>query len=61
MRVLLRRRRFTRVLGLSVVELSGDTEPSPLELDAADIICTTPEKFGGRLGAAAAGAAVANS
>jgi hypothetical protein len=33
------------VLRLSVVELSGDTEPSPQELDAADLICTTPEKF----------------
>jgi hypothetical protein len=41
----LARRRFARVLGLSVVELSGDVEPSPQDLDAADLICTTPEKF----------------
>ncbi len=38
--------RFGKHLGLSVVELSGDREPSASELDAADIICTTPEKFG---------------
>ena len=43
--LLLARRRFARVLGLSVVELSGDVEPSPQDLDAADLICSTPEKF----------------
>ena len=26
---------------------TGDSEPEPGELDAADIICTTPEKFDG--------------
>jgi hypothetical protein len=35
-------------LGLSVVELSGDSDPEPRELEGADLICTTPEKFGAR-------------
>lgn len=35
-------------LGLSVVELSGDTDVEAHQLDGADLICTTPEKFGAR-------------
>jgi replicative superfamily II helicase len=41
--------RFGRVLGLKCCEVTGDIEPDPQELEAADIICTTPEKFGGYL------------
>jgi replicative superfamily II helicase len=33
-------------LGLSVVELSGDSGGEARELEGADLICTTPEKFG---------------
>jgi hypothetical protein len=29
-----------------VAELSGDVEPDRGELEAADVICATPEKFG---------------
>ncbi|GBF89417.1 ATP-dependent DNA helicase-like protein [Raphidocelis subcapitata] len=32
-------------LGLSVVELSGDSGGEARELEGADLICTTPEKF----------------
>ncbi|KAI8467024.1 MAG: hypothetical protein J3K34DRAFT_47254 [Monoraphidium minutum] len=32
-------------LGLSVLELSGDSDLEPRELEGADLICTTPEKF----------------
>jgi replicative superfamily II helicase len=37
-------------LGLSVVELSGDNDSEGRDLEGADLICTTPEKFGGLLG-----------
>ncbi len=40
--------RFGSMLGLSCLELSGDSEPEPAQLEAADIITTTPEKFGRR-------------
>jgi replicative superfamily II helicase len=33
-------------LGLTVTELSGDSDAEARELEAADLICTTPEKFG---------------
>lgn len=32
-------------IGLNCLELTGDTDPDSAELEAADIICTTPEKF----------------
>ena len=35
-------------LGLSVVELSGDSDAEARELEGADLVCTTPEKFGER-------------
>jgi replicative superfamily II helicase len=39
--------RFGQVLGLKVVQLTGDDDSEGLEdLEAADIICSTPEKFG---------------
>ncbi len=38
--------RFGRVLGLNCLEMSGDAEPDAAEMMAADLICTTPEKFG---------------
>ena len=39
--------KFGGALDLSVMEVTGDTEISdPAQLDAVDIICTTPEKFG---------------
>jgi replicative superfamily II helicase len=34
------------LLGLSTVELTGDSDPDPKTLELADIICTTPEKLG---------------
>ena len=35
------------MLGLKIVEISGDVEIVDINiLDAADVICTTPEKFG---------------
>ncbi|GAX85570.1 hypothetical protein CEUSTIGMA_g12985.t1 [Chlamydomonas eustigma] len=37
--------RFGIFLGLNCVELTGDTEPDPAQMESADIICTTPEKF----------------
>ena len=37
--------RFGSQLGLSVVELSGDSEPDAAELESADVLCTTPEKL----------------
>lgn len=38
---------FGSKLGLSCYELTGDTDAADgLHLDNADIICTTPEKFG---------------
>lgn len=36
--------RFGRTLGLTCRELTGDSEDTK-DLDAADIICITPEKF----------------
>lgn len=33
-------------LGLSVVELSGDSDAEARDLEGADLVCTTPEKFG---------------
>lgn len=40
--------KFQTHLGLSIIELTGDTDigDEQLNLDPADIICTTPEKFG---------------
>lgn len=39
--------RFGTALGLKVLQLTGDDNADPLEdLEAADIICSTPEKFG---------------
>jgi hypothetical protein len=38
--------RFSEVLGARVEELTGDSELEGSALEAADIICTTPEKFG---------------
>jgi replicative superfamily II helicase len=39
--------RFGRVLGLRVVQLTGDDDTEGLdELETVDVICTTPEKFG---------------
>ena len=39
--------RFGQKLGLRCIELTGDTDATDAaELDCADIICTTPEKFG---------------
>ena len=38
---------FGNKLGLTCCELTGDTDiAESLHLDNADIICTTPEKFG---------------
>lgn len=37
--------RFGLKLGLNCLELTGDCEPEAEQLDKADIICTTPEKF----------------
>ena len=38
---------FGSNLGLTCYELTGDTDAADgLQLDSADIICTTPEKFG---------------
>lgn len=37
--------RFGARLGLRCLELSGDTEPDHREIESADIICSTPEKF----------------
>lgn len=41
-------KRFGTSLGLKCQEMSGDTDAATdaAELNAADIICTTPEKFG---------------
>lgn len=40
-------KKFGSALGLRVVEISGDSNVKEAsDLDAADIICTTPEKFG---------------
>jgi replicative superfamily II helicase len=39
--------RFGAALGLKVLQLTGDDDADSLEdLEAADIICSTPEKFG---------------
>lgn len=38
--------RFGASLGINCVELTGDTDLEPAEIEAADVICTTPEKFG---------------
>lgn len=39
--------RFGQVLGLKVVQLTGDDDSEGLDdLEAADVICSTPEKFG---------------
>ncbi|KAG7669274.1 putative DExH-box ATP-dependent RNA helicase DExH17 [Nannochloris sp. 'desiccata'] len=38
--------KFGRTLGLSIKEVTGDTDQEDLaSIDSADIICTTPEKF----------------
>ena len=44
------KKRFGSSLGLSCRELTGDTDAmtDAEHLAAADIICTTPEKFGER-------------
>jgi ATP-dependent DNA helicase HFM1/MER3 len=38
--------RLGGALGINCLELTGDTEPDAGEVEAADVICTTPEKFG---------------
>jgi len=39
--------KFGRALGLQVLEVTADSEAAEsAAVDAADIICTTPEKFG---------------
>lgn len=39
--------RFGQALGLKVLQLTGDDDTDGLdEMEAADIICSTPEKFG---------------
>jgi replicative superfamily II helicase len=44
-------KRFSAVLGVTCRELTGDTDAvsDAAELNSADIICTTPEKFGQQL------------
>ncbi|KXZ47537.1 hypothetical protein GPECTOR_34g696 [Gonium pectorale] len=37
--------RFGALLGLSVLELTGDSEPETSALEAADLLATTPEKL----------------
>eukprot|EP00955_Chlamydomonas_euryale_P105857 365664-Chlamydomonas_euryale.AAC.15 len=39
------RKRFQDRLSLRCIELSGDSEPDRAQLESADIICGTPEKF----------------
>lgn len=40
-------KKFGSILGVSIIEVSGDTEVDDATLlDVADVICTTPEKFG---------------
>lgn len=40
-------RKFGAILGLKIIEISGDSDVvEPADLDTADVICTTPEKFG---------------
>lgn len=34
------------LLGIKCLEVTGDHEHEAKELDSADIVCTTPEKFG---------------
>lgn len=41
------RSRFVDMLGLSVVELSGDVTPDISALASADVLCATPEKWDG--------------
>ncbi len=41
--------RYGQRLGAQVLELTGDREAERLDLQAADIICCTPEKFGARV------------
>lgn len=39
--------RFGQVLGLKVIQLTGDDDLLSLDdLELADVICSTPEKFG---------------
>jgi hypothetical protein len=39
--------RFGQALGLKVIQLTGDDDSLSLDdLESADIICSTPEKFG---------------
>ena len=38
--------RFGGRLGLRCLEVTGDHDHEEKELDSADIVCTTPEKFG---------------
>ena len=46
-RVLDWKNKLGSVLGLQIIEISGDSEVTDAAaLDAADVICTTPEKFG---------------
>ena len=40
--------KFQKALGLKLLEVTGDTDLDELaSLDVVDILCTTPEKFGG--------------
>lgn len=41
------RARFVQLLGKKMVELTGDVQPDIRSLLAADIVCTTPEKWDG--------------
>ncbi|XP_022899943.2 activating signal cointegrator 1 complex subunit 3-like [Onthophagus taurus] len=41
------KRKFERILGKTVVEMTGDVTPSPQTIAAAQVIITTPEKWDG--------------
>ena len=41
------RQKFEQKLGLRIIELTGESSPSPEQLRTADILCTTPEKWDG--------------
>jgi replicative superfamily II helicase len=41
------RQKFEQNLGLQILELTGESSPSPEQLRVADILCTTPEKWDG--------------
>ena len=37
------------ILGIKVLEVTGDNEHEAQELNQADIVCTTPEKLGAEM------------